>query len=94
MFALGCIQALQCNKNTCPTGITTHSKKLQRGLQPQVKAKRVTSYAQQMSYEVGLIAHACGVKQPRELDRSHARIVTDTGISIPLYELHPDRKPI
>jgi glutamate synthase domain-containing protein 2 len=22
MFALGCIQALQCNKNTCPTGIT------------------------------------------------------------------------
>ncbi|MCH9674114.1 MAG: FMN-binding glutamate synthase family protein, partial [Gammaproteobacteria bacterium] len=24
MFALGCIQALQCNKNTCPTGITTH----------------------------------------------------------------------
>jgi glutamate synthase domain-containing protein 2 len=24
MFALGCAQALQCNKNTCPTGITTH----------------------------------------------------------------------
>ena len=32
MFALGCIQALQCNKNTCPTGITTHDPKLQRGL--------------------------------------------------------------
>ena len=32
MFALGCIQALQCNKNTCPTGITTHDKHLQRGL--------------------------------------------------------------
>ena len=26
MFALGCIQAMQCNKNTCPTGITTHDK--------------------------------------------------------------------
>ena len=24
MFSLGCIQALQCNKNTCPTGIATH----------------------------------------------------------------------
>ena len=24
MFALGCIQAMKCNKNTCPTGITTH----------------------------------------------------------------------
>ena len=35
MFALGCIQALQCHKNTCPTGITTHNKKLQRGsIQP------------------------------------------------------------
>ena len=37
MFALGCIQALQCNKNTCPTGITTHNKKLQRGLVPTDK---------------------------------------------------------
>lgn len=24
MFSLGCIQASKCNKNTCPTGITTH----------------------------------------------------------------------
>lgn len=37
MFALGCIQALQCNKNTCPTGITTHKLKLQRGLVPGTK---------------------------------------------------------
>jgi glutamate synthase domain-containing protein 2 len=31
MFSLGCIQALQCHKNTCPTGITTHNRKLQLG---------------------------------------------------------------
>ena len=91
MFALGCIQALQCNRNTCPTGITTHNKKLQRGLEPAVKAKRVASYAEQMAYEVGMIAHACGVKQPRELNRSHARIVNDHGLSVPLYQLHPDK---
>jgi glutamate synthase domain-containing protein 2 len=91
MFALGCIQALQCNRNTCPTGITTHNKKLQRGLEPAVKAKRVASYAEQMAYEVGMIAHACGVRQPRELDRSHARIVNDNGLSTPLYQLHPDK---
>ena len=30
MFALGCIQALRCHTNTCPTGITTHNKRLQR----------------------------------------------------------------
>ena len=28
MFALGCIQALKCNTNDCPTGITTQNKKL------------------------------------------------------------------
>ncbi|HHX82229.1 MAG TPA: FMN-binding glutamate synthase family protein, partial [Pseudomonadaceae bacterium] len=28
MFSLGCIQAMQCNRNTCPTGITTHDPKL------------------------------------------------------------------
>lgn len=27
MFALGCIQSLQCANNTCPTGIATHNKK-------------------------------------------------------------------
>ncbi|HCD28397.1 MAG TPA: FMN-binding glutamate synthase family protein, partial [Gammaproteobacteria bacterium] len=41
MFALGCIQALQCNKNTCPTGITTHDLQLQRGLVVTDKAGRV-----------------------------------------------------
>ena len=30
MFSLGCIQALKCNKNTCPTGITTHNPRLQK----------------------------------------------------------------
>lgn len=45
MFALGCIQALQYNKNTCPTSITTHNKKLQRGLNPDDKVIRVMNYA-------------------------------------------------
>lgn len=92
MFALGCIQALQCNKNTCPTGITTHNRKLQRGLVPEQKAKRVEHYAKNMVYEVGVIAHSCGVREPRELRRFHARIVTENGLSIPLNELHPESR--
>ncbi len=93
MFALGCIQALQCNRNTCPTGITTHDLKLQRGLVPEVKAERVASYARNMSYEVGIIAHSCGVREPRELRRFHARVVQTNGLSIALNELHPDVEP-
>jgi len=90
MFALGCIQALQCNKNTCPTGITTHKKKLQRGLVPENKAIRVMHYAKNMVKEVGVLAHSCGVNSPRQLRRYHARVVTDTGLSVALIELHPD----
>ncbi len=89
MFALGCIQALQCNKNTCPTGITTHDRKLQRGLDPAAKSERVAHYAQHMLTEVGMIAHACGVRSPRELGRSHARVVTETGLSLSLARLYP-----
>lgn len=89
MFALGCIQALQCNKNTCPTGITTHNKKLQRGLVPQEKSQRVANFVSNMNYEVGVLAHSCGVREPRALRRHHARIVTENGKSTPLDELYP-----
>lgn len=89
MFALGCIQALQCNKNTCPTGITTHNKELQRGLDPKNKANRVANYQKNLTKEISIIAHSCGVAGPRRLTRHHARIVMENGLSIPLDELHP-----
>ncbi len=89
MFSLGCIQALQCNKNTCPTGITTHDPDLQKGLIPNSKKDRVAAYAKNLVYEVGTIAHSCGVKEPRGLRRHHARIVMDNSLSIPLDQLHP-----
>lgn len=90
MFALGCIQALQCNKNTCPTGITTHDPDLQKGLVPVDKAGRVAAYIKNVVKEVGIIAHSCGVHEPRQLKRFHARVVTDNGKSLALNELWPD----
>jgi glutamate synthase domain-containing protein 2 len=89
MFALGCIQALQCNKNTCPTGITTHSAELQRGLVPADKAVRVAAYARKLVYGVGLIAHSCGVTEPRGLQRHHVRVIEREGASRSMAELHP-----
>lgn len=89
MFALGCIQALQCNKNSCPTGITTHDPNLQKGLVPEVKAERVANYVGHLVHEVGVIAHSCGAKSPRELRRHHARIVTADGPSVGLDERFP-----
>lgn len=90
MFSLGCIQALQCNKNTCPTGITTHNPKLQRGLVSELKSERVKYYVENMLHEVGVISHSCGVREPRQLGRMHARMVMEDGRSRPLDELYPD----
>jgi len=93
MFALGCIQAMRCNQNTCPTGITTHNPKFQHGLNPEDKAVRVANYARNMVKEIGIIAHSCGVNSPRELRRRHARVVQENGLSIGLHELHPEKSP-
>ncbi len=90
MFSLGCIQALKCNKNTCPTGITTHQPRLQAGLDPEDKAVRVAQYIKNMVHEVGIIAHSCGVPEPRRLKRFHARIVCEDGRSRPLDEIYPN----
>lgn len=90
MFALGCIQALQCNKNTCPTGITTHNPDLQRGLVPKVKADRVAYYHHHLVHEVEMIAHSCGVTEPRKLKRKHCAIVVEGSRSIPLNILYPE----
>src|SRR5574337_112302 len=89
MLALGCIQSLQCNRNTCPTGITTQNPKLQRGLVVTDKSEKVYHYAKNVMHEVGIIAHSCGVNDPRQLDRSHCRVVGDDGVSVPLEKLYP-----
>ncbi|MFV0278242.1 MAG: FMN-binding glutamate synthase family protein [Parahaliea sp.] len=89
MFALGCIQALQCNRNTCPTGVTTHDPELQKGLDPGDKSTRVAHYARNLMHEVEIIAHSCGVTEPRLLNRSHAQIIAANGLPEPLAEVYP-----
>jgi glutamate synthase domain-containing protein 2 len=89
MFSLGCIQALKCNKNTCPTGITTHNARLQKGLDPEDKAVKAASYCENMVHEVQTISHSCGVSRPRLMKRKHVRIVQGTGISVPMSEIFP-----
>jgi glutamate synthase domain-containing protein 2 len=89
MFSLGCIQALRCHQNTCPTGVTTHNPKLQRGLVVTDKASRVAHYAINMNKEIHMIAHACGLQHPRDLRREHVRIVQPDGMSIALSTLYP-----
>lgn len=94
MFALGCIQALKCNRNTCPTGITTHDPRFQKGLVVKHKYKRVASYAKEIVKEVETIAHSVGVSEPRLLRRRHVRLVQANGRSIPMNEISPGYSPL
>ena len=89
MFALGCIQAMRCHTNTCPTGVATHNRRLQRGLVVEDKAERVANYVRSLNREIDMIAHSCGCRHARELGREHVRIVESADRSIPLNLLHP-----
>jgi len=71
MFSLGCIQALKCNKNTCPTGITTHDPRFQKGLVVEEKFMRVANYATGIVKEVEMIAHSVGVAALDELEERY-----------------------
>ena len=93
MFALGCIQSQQCHKDTCPTGVTTHNPRLQKGLVVEVKSKRVANYSHWMNVEADRIAHSCGLAHAREFNRSNARIVIASGRSVPLDECYPYPTP-
>jgi glutamate synthase domain-containing protein 2 len=93
MFSLGCIQALRCHQNTCPTGVTTHNKRLQRALVVEEKYLRVANYANGMNREIDMIAHSCGVRHARELRREHVRIVQANHQSIALNMLYPYPEP-
>ncbi len=89
MFSLGCIQALRCHQNTCPTGVATHDRHLQRGLVAEEKCLRVAQYATGMNAEIDMIAHSCGCRHARELRREHVRIMQSAGQSAALNILYP-----
>jgi glutamate synthase domain-containing protein 2 len=89
MFSLGCIQALRCHTNSCPTGITTHNPKLHRGLVVEDKLERVAAYCTNMNKEIDMIAHSCGLRHAREFRREHVRIVQGDGRSTALNMMYP-----
>jgi len=94
MFSIGCIQAMRCHTNNCPTGVTTHKKRLQGGLDPKVKSVRAASYLEKMRKDVAMIAHSCGAPHARALRSFHVRIVQPDGASAPLDEICARMRPM
>jgi glutamate synthase domain-containing protein 2 len=67
MFALGCIQALRCNSNKCPTGVTTQDPALVRGLHVGDKAVRVARYHHETVKSFFEVLGAAGYARPSDL---------------------------
>lgn len=71
MFALGCIQSLQCHTNNCPTGIATSNAGRQRGLVVTDKAERVYYYQKNTVAALMEVVGAAGCCHPTELTPRH-----------------------
>jgi glutamate synthase domain-containing protein 2 len=69
MMALGCIQALECNKNTCPTGVATQDPELTKGLVVEDKKVRVANFHKHTVESFVELLAAAGIDQPRKLNR-------------------------
>ncbi|MBL1281557.1 MAG: FMN-binding glutamate synthase family protein [Fluviicola sp.] len=71
MMATGCIQALQCNTNTCPVGVATQDKGLIRGLNVEDKAKRVANFHYETLKNFAELIAATGILNPSDLTKKH-----------------------
>lgn len=70
MLALGCIQALECNKNTCPTGVATQKKELVAGLVVSDKKQRVANYQMDTVESFVELMAATGISEIEKINRS------------------------
>ena len=71
MMALGCIQALECNKNTCPTGVATQDPYFMKGLVVEDKKQRVANYHKNTVESFVELIGAAGLDHPEKINRSH-----------------------
>ena len=77
MISIGCIQALHCNTNFCPSGVATHSSWLQRGLVPKVQGPRASHYQHAVLKEFAMVLASCGYDSGEQLSRADILKVVD-----------------
>lgn len=70
MFSLGCIQALRCNTNTCPTGVATQDKMLIKGLDTNDKTERVFQFHKNTLHTCNELIAAAGRESYDQVDAS------------------------
>ncbi len=89
MLAMGCIQALRCNTNECPTGVATSNLELMKGLHVPSKLERVYRFHHETVHHFVELLGALGVDHPRELQRRDVNRRLTDGVVKTYEELHP-----
>jgi glutamate synthase domain-containing protein 2 len=69
MMAVGCIQALECNRNSCPTGVATQDPYLVKGLVIDDKKVRVANFHKNTVESFVELMGASGIDNPSKLNR-------------------------
>jgi glutamate synthase domain-containing protein 2 len=69
MMAVGCIQALLCNTNACPTGVATQDPELTAGLVVEDKKQRVANFHKNTVTSFVELMCAAGISDPSNINR-------------------------
>jgi len=89
MLAIGCIQALKCHTNKCPTGITTNNKWRMHGIDIPEKSTRIHKYLSGFHQDMMELTKILGHEDPRDIKAADLRTVTQK----PWYASHFDEDP-
>ncbi len=88
MFALGCIQALQCDSGHCPVGIATQDETLYKALDITDKRMRVANFHRNTMKALGEFISAVGYEKPSEIDPRTFNKRTDHGVNKTFQEMY------
>ncbi len=71
MFALGCIQALNCHTDRCPSGVATQERRRWRKLDVDDKALRVYHFHRNTLQSLAGMLSAAGLESPDQIRPAH-----------------------
>ena len=89
MMSIGCIQALECNNNTCPVGVATQDPQLMKGLDVDNKAERAMNFHEQTIESFAELISAAGFSNYNELKRKDINRRVNMNKVMTYEELYP-----
>ncbi|MEL7002288.1 MAG: FMN-binding glutamate synthase family protein [Bacteroidota bacterium] len=89
MLAIGCIQALKCHTNECPTGITTNNKWRMHGIDIPEKSTRIHKYLDGFHHDMLELTKVLGYSDPRDIKPESLRTFAEK----PKFNAHFDEDP-